>query len=106
MTDGQSSWDRWQTLAADPAADPLEILRAATTFLRYFYAVQSRAVAAARAGGHTWEDIADAVGRTRQAAWQRWRRDAIAGGRDEMQDRLRQAVKRSARFLAPPPPVW
>ena len=106
MTDERSSWDRWQRLAADSAADPLEVLRASATFIRYFFAAQARAVSAARAQGRTWEEIADAVGRTRQAAWQRWRHDVATKDPDEMRDRLRHVVKRSVRFLAPPPPVW
>lgn len=32
------------------------------------------AVSAARAAGHSWEQIGDALGTSRQAAWERFRR--------------------------------
>jgi hypothetical protein len=50
----------------------MEILRLAGMFQRYFCQVQDRAVRAARAQGRSWEEIGDAIGVTRQAAWQRF----------------------------------
>jgi hypothetical protein len=52
--------------------DPLEELRNTWAFQRYLSALQERAVRSARADGHSWEEIAGAVGTSRQAAWQRW----------------------------------
>ena len=95
------AWSRWKRLAADQSADPMEVLRAAATFARYFNAVQGQAVVAARSTGHTWDEIAEAVGRTRQAVWQRWAKD----GSDQSAP-VRRAISRSRRFLAPPPPAW
>ncbi len=103
MKSHPEAWHRWERLIADPEVDPLEVLRAATTFARYFAAVQGRSVAAARDAGHTWEEIAEAVGRTRQAVWQRF---ASSDPSASPKDRTRRAVDRSGMFLAPPPPVW
>ncbi len=67
-----SAWDQWDDVIRRPDPDPLEVLRAAGMYQRYLFEVQDKAVKAARAQGHTWEEIAQAVGTTRQAAWQRY----------------------------------
>ncbi len=67
-----SAWDQWEDVIRRPDPDPLEVLRAAGMYQRYLFEVQDKAVKAARAQGHTWEEIAQAVGTTRQAAWQRY----------------------------------
>jgi len=67
-----SVWDQWEAVIRRPDPDPLEVLRAAGMYQRYLFEIQDKAVKAARAQGHTWEEIAQAVGTTRQAAWQRY----------------------------------
>ena len=53
--------------------DPLRVLREVAKYQRYLSAIEDQAVKAARSSGHTWEEIARAVGNSRQAAWKRWR---------------------------------
>lgn len=67
-----SVWDPWEEAIRRTDPEPLEVLRAAGMYQRYLFEVQDKAVKAARAQGHTWEEIARAVGTTRQAAWQRY----------------------------------
>ena len=57
----------------DRAADPLDVLREVAKYQRDLMAIEDQAVKAARTAGHTWEEIARAVGNSRQAAWKRWR---------------------------------
>jgi len=57
----------------DRSADPLDVLREVAKYQRYLSAIEGQAMSAARSGGHTWEQIAQAVGNSRQAAWKRWR---------------------------------
>ena len=58
---------------SDRSASPLDVLREVSKYQRYLQAIEHRAVQAARKSGSTWEDIAQAVGNSRQAAWKRWR---------------------------------
>jgi hypothetical protein len=58
-------------LSIDPASEPLEVLKMVGTYQRYLEAIEEHAVAAARAAGKTWEDIAAALGVRRQSAWKR-----------------------------------
>lgn len=74
-------WLEWRRLLAEPAPDALAIARLATTFSRYFDKVKTEAVRASRAAGRSWEDIAEAVGTTRQSAWERYRDEQLAGRR-------------------------
>jgi hypothetical protein len=74
VDDSEPLWNEWRQLLGGDAPDPLEVARLASTFERYFDAVKTEAVKAARAGGQTWEDVATAVGTTRQSAWERYRR--------------------------------
>jgi|KBSMisStaDraftv2_1062788.scaffolds.fasta_scaffold2076453_1 hypothetical protein len=68
-----SAWDEWDRLLAEPTPDPLEVIKLAARYQRYLDAVQMKAVPAARASGHTWEEIGAAIGTSRQAVWQRFR---------------------------------
>jgi hypothetical protein len=47
----------------------------ASAFRRYFDKAEREGIAFARAGGSTWEQIAEALGQSRQAVWQRSHRD-------------------------------
>jgi hypothetical protein len=64
--------DPLKRLFESPDADPVEVLRAVGTYQRYLTAVEGRAVKAARAMGRSWEDIGQALGISRQAAWERF----------------------------------
>jgi hypothetical protein len=65
------AWDNWERLRQDPEADPIEVLRALATFQKYFAAIEKEAVKVARSQNHTWQEIGVALGRSRQAVWQR-----------------------------------
>lgn len=81
-----SSWEWWERAVRDPASDPLEILQLIGMYQRYLSAVEKEAVTAARATGRTWEEIAGAIGTSRQAAWERLK------GLDPEEASLRQAL--------------
>ena len=66
-------WTAWQELVSREELEPMEVLKAAAMYERYFQEVQTHSVQVARAEGHSWQDIADAVAVTKQAAWARWR---------------------------------
>ena len=66
-----SAWENWERLRTDPEADPVEVLRAISAFQRYFAAIEKEAVKVARAQNRTWHEIGAALGRLRQAVWQR-----------------------------------
>ena len=70
--DFDAAWHGWKELLHRPDADPVEILIAAARFQEYFGAVEREAIKAARARGRTWEEIGHALGRSRQAVWQRF----------------------------------
>lgn len=63
---------RLPKLVVDSDAEPLDVLRMVGTYQRYLEAIEERAVAAARATGKTWEEIATALGVRRQSAWRRF----------------------------------
>ncbi len=65
------SWDRWESLRSSSEPDPVEVLETVAKFQRYFKEVERQAIHAARAKGKTWKEIGGALGRTRQAIWQR-----------------------------------
>jgi len=67
------AWDEWDALLAQPEPDPLEVIELASRYQRYLDAIQMNAVPAARADGHTWDEIGQAIGTSRQAVWQRFR---------------------------------
>ena len=66
-------WNEWRRLTKTPSPDPLDVAKLASTFERYFDAVKTEAVKAARSAGHSWEDIAATLGTSRQSAWERYR---------------------------------
>jgi hypothetical protein len=78
MAERRATWDAWEQLIRSTDPDPMEVLRLAGTYQRYLFEVQDKAVRAARAQGRTWEEIGEAVGTTRQAAWQRFGKVAPA----------------------------
>lgn len=69
--DMSTAWDEWERLRSGEDPDPIEVLRTVSKFQLYFSAVETEAVRVARAKGHTWEQIGSALGRSRQAIWQR-----------------------------------
>jgi hypothetical protein len=72
----ESFWESWERIRASADPDPLEVLRVAAAFGRYFEAAQKEAISFARAAGMSWEQIAESIGQSRQALWQRASRDA------------------------------
>jgi hypothetical protein len=72
MSNELSAWAAWDELIHARDADPLEVLRAASQFQRYFEAVQKAAAKAARGNGKTWDEIGQSLGVSRQAAWERF----------------------------------
>jgi hypothetical protein len=74
--DAESHWDRWQRVIGGDEVDATEVLALAAMYERYFQEIQSRAVHVLRREGRTWQEIADAVGVTKQTAWQKWRTSA------------------------------
>ena len=66
-------WSEWRRLTKTASPNPLEVAQLASTFERYFDAVKTEAVKAARAAGHSWEEIAGTLGTSRQSAWERYR---------------------------------
>ncbi len=72
------AWENWERLRRDSAADPIEVLRAISAFQKYFAAIEKEAVKVARSQNRTWHEIGAALGRSRQAIWQR-----AASGVDE-----------------------
>ena len=83
MTEADRLWARWRRLIASSSPDPLEVARLASTFERYFDAIKTEAVRAARASGHSWEEVASTLGTSRQSAWEKYRRAgrALSGPR-------------------------
>ena len=68
-------WGEWERIRNAPEPDPLEVLRIAAMYGRYFDAVEQEAIGVARKLGKTWDEIAAALGQTRQAVWQRAHRN-------------------------------
>lgn len=60
------------TISSDGDVDPLGVLRGITRGMRKLDNALRDAVASARSRGHSWEEIADALGVTRQSAWERF----------------------------------
>lgn len=61
-----------QTKIAYDSGDPLRVLHALTVRFALVERGMADTVALARAQGLTWQQIGDALGTTRQAAWQRY----------------------------------
>jgi hypothetical protein len=72
----ESFWEVWERIRTSADPDPLEVLRVAAAFGRYFDAAQKEAISFARSAGLSWEQIAESLGQSRQALWQRASRDA------------------------------
>ena len=68
---GSSAWDDWEQLRQSADPDPIEVLKAISSFQKYFAAIEKEAVKVARSQNRTWREIGAALGRTRQALWQR-----------------------------------
>jgi hypothetical protein len=66
----RTSWERWESLRTQQDPDPIEVLEAVASFQRYFKAIEREAIQAARGQGRTWNEIGNAVGKTRQAVWE------------------------------------
>jgi hypothetical protein len=73
MAERRGAWDAWEQLIRSADPDPLDVIRLAGTYQRYLFEIQDKAVRAARSQGRTWQEIGEAVGTTRQAAWQRFK---------------------------------
>jgi hypothetical protein len=106
-----SAWENWERLRTDPAADPVEVLRAISAFQRYFAAIEKEAVKVARSQNRTWHEIGAALGRSRQAVWQRAASrgdDAKAAEWQALRQRLEDSWATSAEVrhnigMSPPP---
>ena len=90
-----SAWDNWERLRTDPEPDPIEVLKAISAFQRYFAAIEKEAVKVARSQNRTWHEIGAALGRSRQALWQR-----SASRVDEPKAADWQALRQRLRGLA------
>jgi hypothetical protein len=82
-------WNMWDELLGQEDLEPMEVLKAAGMYERYFQEVEHHAVDVARAEGHSWQEIADAVGVSKQTAWAKWR---------SPEQKRRQKREPSARF--------
>jgi hypothetical protein len=69
----ETHWETWQQLIGQDDVDALEVMGMAAMYQRYFEEVQRHAARVARAQGRSWQEIADAVGTTKQTAWKKWR---------------------------------
>jgi hypothetical protein len=96
----ESFWESWERIRASADPDPLEVLRVAAAFSRYFEAAQKEAVTFARSAGLSWEQIAESLGQSRQALWQRASRDA------SLQAMLTASAKRRWDTLRRDPVTW
>jgi hypothetical protein len=72
----ESFWEAWERIRTSADPNPLEVLQVAAAFSRYFDAAQKEAISFARSAGLSWEQIAESLGQSRQALWQRASRDA------------------------------
>jgi hypothetical protein len=79
----------WEELLGREDLEPMEVLKVASMYERYFQEVQRHAVGVARAEGRSWQDIGDEVGLSKQTAWAKWR---------DSDERGRKRRERSARF--------
>jgi hypothetical protein len=96
----ESFWESWERIRASADPDPLEVLRVAAAFGRYFEAAQKEAISFARSAGLPWEQIAESLGQSRQALWQRAGRDA------SLQAMLGTSAKRRWEMLRRNPISW
>lgn len=61
------------TISSDGDVDPLGVLRGITKGMSKLDRALRDAVHAARGRGHSWEEIGEALGVTRQSAWERFK---------------------------------
>jgi hypothetical protein len=97
--------ERWET--ATRATDPLEALRASDGFWEEWARYQGTLVAEALEAGATWEQIGEAMGTSRQAAWARFRtavegdvpsaptREHLMRARHQLREQLRELHQRA-----------
>jgi hypothetical protein len=100
MDPTENFWEAWERILDSRDPDPLEILRAAAAFGSYFEAVERDGIAFARAKGLTWAQIAEALGSSRQAVWQRASRDGA------LQAQLRATTTHRWEALRRDPNAW
>lgn len=100
MEQSESFWDAWERIRRSSDPDPLEVLRVAAAFNSYFQSAQREAIAFARAAGLSWEQIAEALGQSRQGVWQRASRDA------SLQTLLKAKVNRRWQEIRRDPIAW
>ena len=96
----ESFWEAWERIRASSDPDPLEVLRIATAFSRYFETAQKEAISFARSSGLSWEQIAGSLGQSRQALWQRVKRDP------ELREHLHGSFTRQWEEVRRDPPSW
>jgi hypothetical protein len=98
----------WEAATSDP--DPLAALGASRALVGLLSGWEAQLASEAVAGGATWEVIGGTVGVSRQAAWERFHRDAqefrhrIKNDMQELRNRhrkemleMRESVKSQAR---------
>ena len=78
QSDDKPSPLNWLRLIESDDADPLEVLATVGTYQRYLAAIEERAVATARRLGHSWDEIAAAIGVKRQSAWAKYHPRLVA----------------------------
>jgi hypothetical protein len=100
MKPSESFWEAWERIRASSDPDPLEVLRIAAAFSRYFEMAQKEAISFARSSGLSWEQIAASLGQSRQAIWQRARRDP------ELREQLHTNMKRRWESIRRDPTSW
>lgn len=71
-TAARAELERLELAVVQQRAEALERARQHSAHVRTQTAELDAAVAEARAAGATWQQVADAVGITRQSAWARW----------------------------------
>src|SRR4051794_39391608 len=81
MTEDPSLFAEWDRAISASQPDPMQIAALSARFPAYFTAVQKEAVTVAAASGKSWTEIAEALGITRQAAWQRFSKALAANPR-------------------------
>ena len=100
MTPPESFWEAWERVTEGPDLDPLEVLRVAAAFSRYFETAQKEAISFARTAGVSWDEIAESLGQSRQALWQRARRDT------QLQSLMAANAKRRWEMIQRDPMTW
>jgi IS30 family transposase len=49
----------------------MEVLASIASFQLYFRAIERQAIQAARAQGHSWQEIGTVLGKSKQSVWER-----------------------------------